>query len=1821
MKKKEILPQTEKYTKRNKQRSTWQKVVMVLGCIVVFCTTYALILPGITLEKSCDMEEHTHSEECYTQIVGPEVSALSCNVESLNLHVHTEACVDEADNAVCGIADYVVHEHIDSCYENGSLVCDIPELKLHIHEESCYVPHVHDDSCKAFQQGDLTCTLQENNHVHDDSCNGLGENYVCGKEETEGHSHSDACYTLQDVYSCGKEEAEGHAHTDDCYEVKDLYTCGKEEIRGHAHEDTCYTSVTTYGCGQEENADHTHDDACTPVQSTELSCGKDEIEGHAHDESCGHTREKNFICGKEEAKGHTHDDSCGPIQESVLSCGQDVVAAHTHTDACKEIVKVCGVEPHVHTDTCYSVVETESCGIEEGAPELICTEEEVKLHTHDAEVCYTYSEDTGGNEIATLVCTELELSEHIHSEDCFAMKLTDAALPLACALEESDKHTHGAECYSENPPLTCTEPEVKDHSHEDTCYKADGSLNCGMEEFISHTHGDECYDEEENLICTLEEAEGHCHTAICYGYWELTCTKTEHAHTADCDPLAGLSEADQMRVTRVIEGIDALPTADEIDAKTAEYEDAEDYAGEESYLTEVYTQVRNVYREYYALGETLQAYVTNADKLMELEYIWSAMNLHDVIQSATPTTVQAASTAEFIDLNLYDYNSNINSKYNSSTANPGFQWNGGAYMYSSTYDRHTVDFIDFGNSIITDGTYSGTNNGINSNRTIAGNQGGLINVLDISDYGTTNRPIGMSIGTDVLERALTPEGDIALAQNGSDLSYLFEPGTAVTKQNEESIDGLFQYNEATGSYWYNSRENHAQYDAGSNKFVLYNQIITPNFITYPFGNFLPFNDITDSAYATQVGAIGSGQLADYIWQLRERLDGSTAAEIQLEYMLEQYSTDLYNNGYWTGTNAWSAKDAIMDYLTGGGTGEGDDPTDTAAASALLTDEYLNTMYNIDYDVATNFWFAMTMEMDFYQPRDGLTGKDSNGDGKADYHMIFDFSGDDDVWVFVDGVLFLDLSGIHRHVGGKIDFYDGKVYYYALDTASTGDVNHGTAYATYTFEDLLTAGLKVQYPTYTDAQIQALVEEKLDPTTGAFKDYTLHNFQFYYIERGSGSSVCRMEFNFPLLERNDISVKKTLASDNSDIEALGNPDFLFQVNNVNDALFEQYTTDGVLSDEEEATVRTEEHYVRENWAYKLTDVDGTIIQDMVVTQTYQDGTVAELTVYKGPAEDGIVIRTEKTEKDIYNNYTTTVTDFDGNGNVVTGDNVLTLTADANGIFRIKAGQTAEFVGVSANWGRYYVRELIPAYLVDQYDDKTIKVNGESVGAKSNTVTIGGITYVAAESPIYDISTQHVELEITNQVATEKLGALELSKMVDNAGTDSEAMQKDFVMWVELDGVKLPVGTPYKLSYMTTEEGVETTVTETKTVTDAGKILLKHGQTARIENIVAGTTFKVYEDPDSADGYTVGYNITGGTADEVSVHTDYVTGKIKAKSETVAAAQLVVDNDAGGIDIEIPGIKSVYYATDEAERTYSFELIRVGDEKGGPITDDGPVQQENATATVKGGVVANFGFTITYTHTDVPTGVELPASVYYKITESSDTTGYTVIDPSIYIVEVIVSGDEETDGLKAEVKRILKYDDEKDTEATSVDTVAFVNNLTGDLTVTKQVIGGSSVVDHQMFNFELALKDETDKQIAVPTVISDSTGKTYTANDNGNFSFTLSHLQSVTFVDLPHGLTWTVTEVFGQPNENDGFLTENEVDGTKTDLDASGEALIASGQVVAGNTATKVTFSNEVRYELPNTGGTGIMKYTMGGLLLATAAFFALMYSNKRRREAF
>lgn len=96
-------------------------------------------------------------------------------------------------------------------------------------------------------------------------------------------------------------------------------------------------------------------------------------------------------------------------------------------------------------------------------------------------------------------------------------------------------------------------------------------------------------------------------------------------------------------------------------------------------------------------------------------------------------------------------------------------------------------------------------------------------------------------------------------------------------------------------------------------------------------------------------------------------------------------------------------------------------------------------YQMDATVdSEQFWFGMRMDFNFVQDKNGMLNNEEK--------MVFNFAGDDDVWVFIDDVLVLDLGGTHGKVSGSIDFATGEVRQYidwlGEDGCKAEDSNYG-----------------------------------------------------------------------------------------------------------------------------------------------------------------------------------------------------------------------------------------------------------------------------------------------------------------------------------------------------------------------------------------------------------------------------------------------------------------------------------------------------------------------------------------------------------------------------------------------------------------------------------------------------------------------------------------------------------------------------------------------------------------------------------------------------------
>ena len=128
-----------------------------------------------------------------------------------------------------------------------------------------------------------------------------------------------------------------------------------------------------------------------------------------------------------------------------------------------------------------------------------------------------------------------------------------------------------------------------------------------------------------------------------------------------------------------------------------------------------------------------------------------------------------------------------------------------------------------------------------------------------------------------------------------------------------------------------------------------------------------------------------------------------------------------------------------------------------------------------------YHFGLKTDINFYMTSDGKT----QGENKED--IIFQFTGDDDLWIFIDGKLVIDLGGIHDPISAEINFATKEVNTYL------GKKSGGVIGKTESLDDLLG----------TDLGDNATVE---------------HTLSIFYLERGGGSANCAIQYNLPQIVR-------------------------------------------------------------------------------------------------------------------------------------------------------------------------------------------------------------------------------------------------------------------------------------------------------------------------------------------------------------------------------------------------------------------------------------------------------------------------------------------------------------------------------------------------------------------------------------------------------------------------------------------------------------------------------------------------------------------------------
>lgn len=287
---------------------------------------------------------------------------------------------------------------------------------------------------------------------------------------------------------------------------------------------------------------------------------------------------------------------------------------------------------------------------------------------------------------------------------------------------------------------------------------------------------------------------------------------------------------------------------------------------------------------------------------------------------------------------------------------------------------------------------------------------------------------------------------------GVDLFSTTSIGNA--KKVYQNVGFEFIY-DSDGYYNYNSELNHAQFN-GKDKIELYTQSLSPS----------DSNTIGQN-WADQNSKAGFYPFAD----IHEAFVSRDATGTEVDKKLDRLKNGVDDNNRLNGD---LAKDFVVTSKEGSTVG---------------------------------MYFGLSITSDFYLPKD----KKLN-----DNDMVYEFTGDDDLWVFIDGQLVLDIGGGHTPVSGSFNLTTGEVW---VEYFSQLDEQHGGYYANNVTElkldkvDLLSD----EYFGTEEAFLQGL------------KGDQMHTISIFYMERYSGESNCRMRFNLPLVPSDAVNVSKKLVN--------------------------------------------------------------------------------------------------------------------------------------------------------------------------------------------------------------------------------------------------------------------------------------------------------------------------------------------------------------------------------------------------------------------------------------------------------------------------------------------------------------------------------------------------------------------------------------------------------------------------------------------------------------------------------------------------------------------
>ena len=462
----------------------------------------------------------------------------------------------------------------------------------------------------------------------------------------------------------------------------------------------------------------------------------------------------------------------------------------------------------------------------------------------------------------------------------------------------------------------------------------------------------------------------------------------------------------------------------------------------------------------------------------------------------------------------------------------------------------------------------------------------------------------------------------------------------------------------------------------------------------------------------------------------------------------------------------------------------------------------------------NYHFSMQMTATFLQPRNGITDR---GD-----QMVFEFNGDDDMWVFINKVLILDIGGEHDAHSGTINFATGVV---TVNISASQTVTTSLN-KLYEEANVFPDGTTWNDEKISDYFVSTGARDSEGDLIYRFKDYDRYTMKMFYLERGAGASNLHVRFNLQTVPDGTVTVAKEL--DNTDKEKYANEDFQFE-----------------LYVEKKA----------ENWSEEHPIYTGEYEQ---VTQDNMQGLSAEL------RQNGVSTGDSLRWSD------------DGTKFLLKSDQSIVFSG-------LKANQRYYVKEVGVESERYNDIIINSTTVINRDDDGNI-IDSDTVDIVGNTIDVSSGESTVYARPIVTFTnncseSNHRELRITKSMETGQLADADatFTFQIQLESTSGEMVNYVGPYYLKRDGAYY---------YYNEEGDLVSNGNISKVCgnTTNGQVSgIKVGDTISITSLLSGTNFKVWEiDPNKdleTDIYSnPTYEVEGGTAENINDDGEYASGTI-------------------------------------------------------------------------------------------------------------------------------------------------------------------------------------------------------------------------------------------------------------------------------------------------------------------------------------------------------